>query len=172
VSEYKVGVSGGFTTTWVRKDKKGNIVEHEQTPDERDAHVVPKKGEYRLKVRGFAKPFEMNRAEQFGGGVQTMTRLELELMNGRDKGKVCTLLTGLSLSPRSNLGKVFTAITGEDLSRGGVEYDLADMLGGEFSAYLLPSDQTWDDGKPKGTRCSWDTVAAIGDDEDDAFPDE
>lgn len=150
-------------TIWVRKDAKGNVVTHEQTQDERMAHIVPpRRGEFRLKVVSFAEPFEMPRAEQFGGGVQQMTRLELEIQNGPGKGKVCTLLCGWSIGPRSNLGKVYAAATGKAVEKAG-EYDVIDLLGGEFSAYLMPSEKLDDDGNPRGTNCSWDTVAAVSD---------
>lgn len=161
MSAYTISASQAAPTIWVRKDSKGAIVTHEQTQDERMAHGVPPKGEYQLRVISFAEPFEMPRSEQFGGGVQQMTRLELEVLNGKGKGKTCTLLCGWSIGPRSNLGKVYRAVTGKAVENG-VDYDVTDILGGEFTAYLQPSDQLDDAGKPRGTRCSWDTVAAVG----------
>lgn len=160
-SAYTLSAAQGAATVWVRKDAQGNVVTHEQTQDERMAHVVPPRGEYTLIVRSFAEPFEMARAEQFGGGMQTMTRLELEIADGRGKGKTCVLLCGWSIGPRSNLGKVYRAVTGKAVDNGG-EYDVAEILGGRFVAYLQPSDALDDNGKPRGTRCSWDTVAPVG----------
>ena len=161
MSAYTISAASAAPTIWVRKNEAGKIVTHEQTQDERMAHAVPPKGEYQLRVVSFAEPFEMPRAEQYGGGVQTMTRLELEIANGRGVGKRCTLLCGWSIGPRSNLGKVYRAVTGKPVENGG-EYDLTAILGGEFTAYLQPSEAVDDTGKPRGTRCSWDTVAAVG----------
>lgn len=138
----------------------GSIEEHEQTQDERQALQIPPKGEYRLKVKGFGVPFEMPRSPEFGGGMQTMTRLLLEVVGGPGNGKRTTLLTSYSVSRRSNLGKIYGATVG--MPEPGQEWDPVLMLDQEFTAYLQPSKNLDENGKPKGTDCSWDTVAAVG----------
>lgn len=160
-SKYAMTAKEAQPTIWVMRNDKGEIVEHEQTQDERTALQIPPKGEYRLRLKAFAEPFEMPRSPEFGGGMQTMTRLLLEVAAGPAQGKRTTLLCSWSIGPRSNLGKVFKATTGQ-VVENGVEYDPVDMLEGEFTAYLQPSKNLNEDGKPKGTDCSWDTVSAVG----------
>jgi hypothetical protein len=132
----------------------------EETQDERMSHIVPPPGFYDLKVNGIATPFEMARSEVYGGGVQTMTRLLCEIQGGKGHGKEITLLLGWSLGARSNMTKVFKAVLGDRNTVG--EIDLADLLNGQFNAYLEPSEDKWDDGRPKGTRCTWATVKPVG----------
>lgn len=147
---------------WVRKDDKGELVTHEQTQDERMQHIVPPAGEYTLRIISFAEPFEMDGEY----GKSTNTRLELVIVGGRGDGKVCTLLTTWIIGPKSNLGKVFRAVTGKPVDKGG-EYDLTELIGGQFKALLYPSESVDDAGKPKGTKCTWDSVKPAGDAEAD-----
>lgn len=144
----------------MESDASGNIRTREQTQDERLAQVVPPKGEYRLRVAAFAEPFEMARAEQFGGGMQEMTRLLLEIVGGPGAGKQTTLLCSFAVSKRSNLGRIYGATVG--LPEAGDDWDPVAMLNKEFTAYLQPSKNVDENGKPRGTDCSWDTVASVG----------
>lgn len=160
-SQYARTVSDIRPTVWVQKTASGEIEEHEQTQDERQALQIPPKGEYRLKVKGFAVPFDMPRSQEFGGGMQTMTRLLLEVQGGPGAGKRTTLLTSYAVSRRSNLGRIYAATVG--MPSPGEDWDPVLMLEQEFTAYLQPSKNVDEHGKPKGTDCSWDTVAAVGD---------
>lgn len=92
-SQYARTVSDIRPTVWVQKTANGDIEEHEQTQEERQQLQIPPKGEYRLKVKAFAVPFDMPRSQDFGGGMQTMTRLLLEVATGQAAGKRLTLLT-------------------------------------------------------------------------------
>lgn len=159
-SQYARTVSDIRPTVWVQRNEDGSIHEHEQTQDERQALQIPPKGEYRLKVKGFAVPFDMPRSQEFGGGMQTMTRLLLEVQGGPGNGKRTTLLTSYAVSKRSNLGRIYGATVG--MPAPGEDWDPVLMLEQEFTAYLQPSKNQDENGKPKGTDCSWDTVAAIG----------
>ena len=157
-NSYTITGGTGAPTVWVRKNEKGEIFTHEQTQEERMQHIVPPAGEYVLKVISFAEPFEMDGEY----GRSTNTRLELEIQGGRGNGKVLTLLTTWIIGPRSNLGKVFRAVTGNPVDRGG-NFDLTDLIGGQFKALLYPSENLDGDGKPKGTKCTWDSVKPVGD---------
>lgn len=163
VSSYVIDSSSAQATVFVRRAADGSLEKEEQSQDQRAAQVVPPKGEYRLKVTGFAEPFEMPRAEQFGGGTQLMTRLELQIVGGRGDGKTTTVLCGwpTRIGPRSNLGKVYMATKNTGIPEG-MKVDVADILGGEFEAYLRPSDKLDDFGKPRYTVIAWDTVAPVG----------
>lgn len=158
VSQYAIEAKGQ-TTTWVKKNANGELVTTEQTQDERAAQIViPKRGEYRLRVAAFAEPFELARSEQYGGGMQKMTRLLLTLVGGPGDGKQTTLLAGWSIGSKSNLGKVFSATTGKAPAPSGMN-DPVEMLNKEFIAFLAPSDALDDAGNPRYTVISWDTVA-------------
>lgn len=160
VSQYARKTADIRPTVWVSLDSAGALQTREQTQDERLAQVIPPKGEYRLRVIAFAEPFEMPKAEQFGGGMQEMTRVLLEVVDGPGKGKQTTLLCSFAVSKRSNLGKIYGATVG--LPEAGDDWDPVAMLNKEFVAYLQPSKNVDDNGKPKGTDCSWDTVARVG----------
>lgn len=158
-SQYARTVSDIRPTVWVYKADDGTIQEREQTQEERQALQTPPKGEYRLKVKGFAVPFEMSNFDKTG--MQDMTRLLLEVQGGPGAGKRTTLLVSYTVSKRSNLGRIYGATVG--MPEAGSNWDPVLMLEQEFTAYLQPSKNVDEHGKPKGTDCSWDTVAAIGD---------
>lgn len=157
-SKYLIQGSAGAPTVWVRKNSDGEIYTHEQTQEERMQHIVPPAGEYRLRLISFAEPFEMQ-SEMYGKSINT--RLELQIVGGRGDGKTLTLLTTWMIGPRSNLGKVYKAITGRPVDRG-IEYDPTEMLGGEFRALLYPSENLDENNKPRGTKCTWDSVKPVG----------
>lgn len=162
VSQYARQAKDISPTVWVYKDADGSIKTREQTQDERLAILIPPKGEYRLKVKAFAEPFERPKSQQYGGGMQEKTILLLEVQGGPGNGKLCTLWATYVFSKGSNLGKIFKAVTGIAITPGSVPDPIA-MLEGEFTAYLQPSQNLDDNGKPKGTDCSMDTVASVGD---------
>jgi hypothetical protein len=157
-SQYTRKASDIKPTVWVYRADDGTFQTREQTKDERDSLQIPPKGEYRLRVKAFAEPFEMNKKAEYGGGVQEMTRLLLEVVGGPGAGKRTTLLCSFSFGKSSNLGRVFAAATNRVIASGD-DCDPVDMLEGEFVAYLQPSKNLDEHGKPKGTDCSWDTVA-------------
>lgn len=138
----------------------GSIQEREQTQEERQQLQVPPKGEYRLKIKGFAVPFEWQQKAEYGGGMREMTRLLLEVQGGPGNGKLLSLLCPFVVGKKSNLGKIYGATVG--LPAPGEDWDPVLMLEQEFTAYLQPSKNLDENSKPKGTDCSWDTVAAVG----------
>ncbi len=160
VSQYAREASTIAPTVWVYKTDDGNYATREQTKEEREAFQIPPRGEYRLKVKGFAEPFERPKDAKYGGGMQEKTILLLEVQGGPGNGKRCTLWATYVFSKGSNLGKVFQAVTKRPIMPGDVP-DPVEMLEGEFTAYLQPSQNLDENGRPKGTDCSWDTVAAI-----------
>ena len=168
MGEYDIAVRDIQPTIWVYKDADGSIKEREQSKEEREEQIVPPRGEYTFRVKAFAKPFEMARSEQFGGGVQTMTRLLLEIVDGGSgklKGQQTTALCSLSMSKRSNLGAVYMATTGESLEAGGTA-DPTKMLEKDFSVYAK-QDKLDDNGNRTKTVLAWDTVEKAGASSDD-----
>lgn len=108
-------------------------------------YAVPPQGEYEFTITGYALPFELPKAAEYGGGTQTMTRLELTFKNG----KMTTLLFGFSIGPRSNLRKFLDAV-GVDMSpdeRG--RWDLDYAIGYKAKGLFKPSDKLNNEGKPK-----------------------
>lgn len=149
--------STGMPMIWYRKDANGNVAKREQTQDERLTHVVPPMGEYTVLIRGVAEPFEMT----FDGKASKKTRLELVIQNdGPGKGKVCTILLGWSIGPKSYLGKIYQTVTGETVTQNA-QYDVTRIIGHTFRAMLMPSASTDDNGRPKGTNVVWDTFDAL-----------
>ncbi len=161
VSQYARQAKDISPTIWVYKQDDGSIATREQTQEERLAIQIPPKGEYRLKLKAFAEPFERPKSAEFGGGMQEKTILLLEVQGGPGNGKQVTLWVTYVFSKGSNLGKIYKAVTGESITPGSVP-DPIKMLEGEFTAYLQPSQNLDDNGKPKGTDCSMDTVAPVG----------
>lgn len=156
MSEYTI-TSTAAPMVWIRKDAGGGLVKQEQSQDERLAQVIPPMGEYDVLVRGFSEPFDL----PYDGKPSIKTRLELVIQNeGPGKGKVCTILLGWNIGPKSYLGKVFRAITGEEVRSGG-DYDVTRIIGGRFKAMLMPAPKTDENGKSVGTNVSWDTFDAL-----------
>lgn len=123
-------------------------------------YIVPPKGEYQFEVTGYALPFEMPKAEEFGGGTQAMTRVEFTIADGKGKGKMFTQLWGFSIGPKSNLGR-FCRLMKMDLTPANGSWDLDNMIGYTGSGYLTPSETLGDDGKPKYVKLSLDTVEGV-----------
>lgn len=132
----------------VKETRAGNI------------YVVPPKGEYQFEVTGYALPFEMPKSEEYGGGTQTMTRVEFTIIDGKGAGKMFDQMWGFSNGPKSNLGRFLRAMK-VDLTPIDGSWDLDRMIGYTGSGYVTPSDNLGDDGKPKYARLSLDTVEGI-----------
>lgn len=140
-------------------------------------YIVPAKGEYRLKLTGFAEPVEEPVSERFlkpGGPTTVMkTKLELEITSDRGKGKrwICSFVT-FSLGNSSNLFKIYVATTCEgDVNKAPDRRVYDDMLGEEFEAFVTVSDKRDEQtGKPIRAMLSWDTVKAVGVDGDQYDP--
>jgi hypothetical protein len=167
-SEYSIEIKNVSPTIWVYRDTDGKIKEREQTKEEREEQIVPPRGEYTLKVKAFAKPFEMTKSEQYGGGVQMMTRLLLEVVDGGKaslKGQQTTALCSLAISKNSNLGRVYLATTGKSIDQGGTA-DPTLMLEQEFQVYLK-QDKLDDNGNRTRTAPAWETVAKVGESAED-----
>jgi hypothetical protein len=167
-SDYSIEIKNVSPTIWVYRDTDGKIKEREQSKEEREEQIVPPRGEYTLKVKAFAKPFEMTKSEQYGGGVQMMTRLLLEVVDGGKaslKGQQTTALCSLAISKNSNLGRVYLATTGKSIDQGGTA-DPTLMLEQEFQVYLK-QDKLDDNGNRTRTAPAWETVAKVGESAED-----
>jgi len=116
----------------VRKDAAGNVIEVEA---KREDYTVPPSGQYKLEITGFAKPFQMPRNAEYGGGEQTMTRLEFTIRSDKGNGRMFSQMVGLSFGPKSKLGGIFGAARGKAIS-AGENIDMVDMLGLLFSSFV------------------------------------
>lgn len=123
-------------------------------------YMVPPKGEYQFEVTGYALPFEMPKAEEYGGGMQMMTRVEFTITDGKGKGKMFDQLWGFSLGPKSNLGRFLRSMK-VDLTPVDGSWDMDRMIGYVGSGYVTPGEALGDDGKPKYAKLSLDTVEGI-----------
>lgn len=138
----------------VKEDRRGEL------------YIVPPKGEYELEITGYALPFEMARAIEYGGGTQTMTRLELTITSDKGKGKMFDLLYGCSMGQRSNLGKLLRRAN-VDLTPINGSFDLDRVIGYKFRSFAGPATdssgnvKTGDDGKPKYAQVVVDTVEPV-----------
>jgi hypothetical protein len=146
--------SGGQDSFWLTKGRDGNVTEEKV---ERNIYTVPPMGTYRLRLLRFAKPFELPKAEMYGGGTQTMTRLELMIVGGPGNGRLTCPMVSLSLGEKSKLGQIARAAIGRDLGAGEA-FDLFSICHNldqandthDFMATLKPSDQVDEQtGKPK-----------------------
>ena len=124
-------------------------------------YVVPPKGEYRFMITGYADPFEMPKSADYGGGTQVMTRIELTIIEGPGKGKMFDQMWGFTIGEKSNLGG-FLRRMGVDLSLRDGTFDLDRIIGYTGSGYLTPSTTLGDDGKPRYTKLSIETVDGLG----------
>lgn len=133
-----------------------------QEAAQRNIYVVPPKGEYAFEITGYALPFDMPKAEQYGGGMQTMTRLEFTITEGKGIGKMWTELLGFSIGEKSNLGKLLRKLNVDLNPNERGEWDLDRAVGYRGKGYVVPSDKLDDMGKPKYARLSIDTVEPLG----------
>ena len=162
MTDYTLTNTSGAESVWVSRDANGEIVKERI---ERNLYVVPPMGVYRLRILRFAEPFEMPKAEQFGGGMQRMTRLECQIVGGKGDGRKVAPMMSLSLGRKAILGQIIRACEGRDLNPGE-EYSLFSLVGKEFQATLRPSDSLDETGKPKYCRIVDGTITAVGEDDD------
>jgi hypothetical protein len=160
-------------------DTSGDPIFHET---ERSTYVVPTRGEYRLKVTGFSRPWEEEKKKEYQKEGQstmtTKTHLELEIADGRGKGKrflwsfqTFSLASG---DNPANLARIYEAgvLKGDKIKRGQQVF-FEDMFGHEFTAYVVPSDTVDDKGKPRYATLARETIKPVLDiEEDDPFADE
>lgn len=123
-------------------------------------YIVPPKGEYQFEVTGYALPFEMPKSADYGGGMQTMTRVEFTIVDGKGKGKMFTQLWGFTIGEKSNLGK-FCRRMKIPMPNPGETWDLDNMIGYVGTGYVTPGDDVGTDGKPKYAKLSLDTVEGV-----------
>lgn len=126
-----------------------------QETSQPNLYTVPPKGEYAFQITGYALPFEMEKSADYGGGTQTMTRLELTITEGKGAGKMCSILLGYSLGQKSNLGRFLRQLN-VDLTPVNGKWDLDWAIGYRGKGWLLPSDKLDDFGKPKYVRLALD----------------
>jgi hypothetical protein len=150
---------------------------------ERTAYIVPPRGEYTLMVTGFSRPWEEEKKKEYQKEGQnpmtTKTHLELEIVEGRGKGKrflwsFQTFSLSCGENP-ANIARIYMAgvLNGEKIPRGKQAF-FEEIFGKPFISYVVPSDATDDKGKPRYATLSKDTIKPISvvDDEDDPFADE
>ena len=158
-------------------DQAGDPI-YEET--DRATYVVPTRGEYTLKVTGFSRPWTEAIPDKFrkpnGPTETTKTNLELEIVDGRGKGKrflwsFQTFSLACGDNP-ANLARVYMAavLNGEKIPRGKQVF-FEDMFNKPFVAYVVPSDATNDQGKPKYATLSKETITPVPEatSEDDPF---
>jgi hypothetical protein len=137
----------------------GNKLVKEQRVE--NLYIVPPKGEYQFQITGYAEPFEMPRAVEYGGGMQTMTRVELTITEGKGKGRMFDQLWGCTIGPKSNLGKFLRAMKVPVAANENGEFDLDNIIGYIGSGYVTASDAVDNQGKPRYARLAIDTVEGI-----------
>lgn len=150
---------------------------------ERSIYVVPTRGEYTLKVTGFSRPWVEDIPEKYrkpnGPTESTKTNLELEIVEGRGKGKrflwsFQTFSLSCGDNP-ANLARVYMAavLNGEKIPRGKQAF-FEEMFDKPFVAYVVPSEATNDQGKPKYATISKETITPVPEatEEDDPFADD
>ena len=126
-----------------------------QEESQRNLYTVPPKGEYEFMITGYALPFDIPKAEEYGGGTQTMTRLECTITEGKGTGKMFTLMLGFSLGQKSNLGRLLRGF-GVDLTPVDGKWDLDRAIGYTGKAFIIPSDTLDEFGKPKYAKLALD----------------
>jgi hypothetical protein len=132
----------------------------QEEPIVRNLYIVPPLGQYRLRILRIAKPFDMPKSDQFGGGAQRMTRLELQIIGGKGNGKKVAPMVSLSIGRRAILGQVIRAAERRELDPGE-QYDLFNLIGKEFMATLRPSESVGEDGKPKYSKLVDGTIMPV-----------
>jgi hypothetical protein len=166
--------SAGADAFWMTQDASGNVTED---PIVRNLYVVPPMGVYRLRLMRFSKPFELPRAAEYGGGTQTMLRLELRIVGGPGDGKKCTPMVSASIGQKAKLGQVIRAAIHRDLGAGeGFNlYSICKHLNphddaNDFVATLKPSTQVDEQtGKPKHTNLVDGTIGEVSASGDDGW---
>jgi hypothetical protein len=161
----------------------GSVIEEEMTRDEWMACKVPPRMEYHLRITGFAVPFDQ--PNFFKGSINKAgmvderdtvkkTKIDFQIVK-RDGTLGAHVLIWCpwpqSLSPNSNLGRLFLAATQRDERSAGTA-SVTDMIGRDVRVMLMPSKSLNNEGQPKYAEIAWDTLAPwTGDvvDEDDPF---
>ena len=133
-----------------------------QEEGQRNLYIVPPKGEYVFTITGYALPFELAKAEQYGGGMQKMTRLEFTITEGKGAGRMWTEMFGFSIGPKSNLGNLLRRLNVDLTPDDSGTWDLDRAVGYRGKGYVVPSDKLDDAGKPKYARLSIATVEPLG----------
>lgn len=149
------------------------------TTTERASYIVPAKGEYRLKVTGFSRPWEEEKKKEYQKEGQnpmtTKTHLELEIADGRGKGKrflwsfqTFSLASG---DNPANLARIYEAgvLNGGKIKRGSEVY-FEEMFGKEFEAYVNVSDTVDEQGRPRYATLARETIAPVTNAKDDYDP--
>lgn len=170
-SNYAMPAGGDISNDYVRK-VGDEIVEVEQTKDEWMACVVPPPGQYRLRITGFAVPFQT--PNKYKGQVDKngrmderdflmKTKLDLVIVGGPGDGKHVLIWAPWPsrMTPGTNIGRVFFAATGYDPDGTQDMYDPVDMLGCEFLAFVQGSEGLNEQGKPKTAVMLWESVKPV-----------
>ncbi len=150
MSAYTLTATDSIVSNIVRKDANGALV---ITESKREDYAVPPEGEYEWEITGFAEPFEMAKAAEFGGGMQTKTRLEFTILSGKGQGRKFNQMFTWSVGAKATLGQLIAKVRGQGLS-SGESFDLTDLLGMKGKSYVNHSldlggkVKTGPDGKP------------------------
>lgn len=97
-------------------------------------YIIPAVGEYEWEVTGYALPFELPKAAEYGGGTQTKTRIEFTILSGPSKGMFLDMYT-YSIGEKSKLGMLFRSI-GVDLTAVDGRWDLDRCIGYRGKSYV------------------------------------
>jgi len=143
----------------------GETIIENMSQEEYMACIVPKRGEYRLLITGFAVPFE--HANSFRGQIGISgkvddrdfvmkTKLDLQIIHKTEGTPGPHVLIWASwpnrLSAQSNLGKVYlNAMQLADIPQGSVSF--TDVIGKEFQAMLYPGGD-----QGQYANCAWDSL--------------
>lgn len=130
---------------------------------DRSEYIEPKVGSYVLRLTGLSDPFEMDDTYNPDGGKKNMVRIEVEVVQPpKRSGQRWSELERASIHEKSTLGKIFRAISKQDIPRGA-NIEGNDYLNGIFMAMVVMNE--------KGTRTKIGSDSILPyDDEDDEGP--
>lgn len=181
MQSYEMPLGGDGTdivlnNTFVRgRASDGGVIVEEMTRDQWMERQVPPRAEYRLRITGFAEPFETR--NMFKGAIDqngktderdtiTKTKIDFQIVR-RDGSLGASVLIWCNwpkrLSVNSNLGKLYFAATANKEVAANGRADVLDMIaaegGGDVKALLMPSRTLNNEGRPMYAECVWDSVS-------------
>ena len=163
---------GSFTNSqqesfWLTKHSDGSVTEEKM---ERNLYFVPPtQALCRLRLLRFSTTFEIPKAAEYGGGMQTMLRLELRLVGGHGDGRNISPMVSATIGPKSKLGQIIRAALKRNLGPGEqfnlysiCHYNDKDNPTHDFVAMLQPSDKRDEQtGKPLHTQIVDKTITEV-----------
>jgi hypothetical protein len=147
---YSLTAKDSIVSNIVRKTASGAL---SITESKREDYSVPPEGEYEWEITGFAEPFEMAKSAEFGGGMQTKTRLEFTILSGKGQGRKFNQMFTWSVGSKATLGQLIAKVRGQGVGLGET-FELTDLIGMKAKSYVNHSVdlgghiKTGPDGKP------------------------